>query len=125
MDSRVVIHLGWACAFAFVGLCAAVAYYNTHAPVPPAPAKTAQIACIEGSFVNLKPDPRKADLELQLAILKRVIEVKLADRAAAEKAAVDAERKRVLLAALANKTAEELAGLSKEQLEAEIAALSA
>ena len=39
----------------------------------------------QGSFVELKPDPRKADRELQLAILKHVIASNLADKAAAEK----------------------------------------
>jgi hypothetical protein len=79
----------------------------------------------EGSFVTLKPDPRKIDLELKLDILKRIIEVKLADKAAAEKAAQDAERKRKLLAALASKEEAELTGMTKEQLEAEIAKLGA
>lgn len=77
----------------------------------------------EESFVTLRPDPRKRDLELRLAILKRVIEVTLADRDAAAKAAENAERKRKLLAALASKEEAALAGMSKEEIEAEIARL--
>lgn len=77
----------------------------------------------EGSFVELKPDPRKGDLEVRLEILKHIIKVKLEDRAAAEKAAMDAERKRKLLNALNAKEEGELAGMSREQLEAEIAKL--
>lgn len=79
----------------------------------------------EGSFVSVTPDPRKAELELKLDILKRIIEVKLADKAAAEKAAENAERKRKLLAALASKEETELSGMTREQLEAEIAKLGA
>lgn len=77
----------------------------------------------EGSFVVLKPDPRKADLELHLDILKHVIDAKLSAKAAAEKAAENAERKRRLLAALESKQESELAGMSKEEIEAEIAKL--
>lgn len=77
----------------------------------------------EESFVTLKPDPRKADLELRLDIIKRVIEVKLAEKAAADKRAENAERKRKLLAALASKEEAGLASMTKEQIEAEIAAL--
>lgn len=79
----------------------------------------------EGSFVNLSPDPRKTDLELKLDILKHVIASKLADKATAEKAAENAERKRKLLHALASKEEAELSGMSKDQIEAEIAKLVA
>lgn len=77
----------------------------------------------EGSFVELKPDPRKAGLELRLEILKHVIAVKLEAKAASEKAAADAERKRKLLNALSRKEEGELEGMTKEQIEAEIAKL--
>lgn len=80
---------------------------------------------VEESFVTVKPDPRKTDLELQLDILKHVIEAKLTAKAAAEKAAENAERKRKLLAALAHKEEAELTGMSKDQIEAEIAKLDA
>lgn len=78
----------------------------------------------EGSFVELKPDPRKGDLETRLEILKHVIKVKLEDKAAAEKAAENAERKRKLLHALASKEEAELTGMTREQIEAEISKLS-
>lgn len=77
----------------------------------------------EGSFVTLRPDPRKDELALKLDVLKRVIEAKLADKAAAEKAAQTAERKRKLMAALNAKEEQNLVGMTKEQIEAEIAAL--
>src|SRR5262245_27964224 len=77
----------------------------------------------DGSFVDIKPDPRKGELELKLDILKRIIEVKKADKAAAEKRAENAEQKRRLLAALDSKKEAELAGMSKEQLEEAIAKL--
>lgn len=79
----------------------------------------------EGSFVEVKPDPRKADLELRLELLKHVIAVKLELKAEAEKAVANAERKRKLLGALAAKEESELVGLTKEQIEAEIAKLGA
>lgn len=78
----------------------------------------------EESFVELKPDPRKSTFELQLAILKHVIAAKLAIKAAAEKAAENAERKRKLLAALSSKEEAELVSMTKEQIEAEIAKLA-
>ena len=79
----------------------------------------------EGSFVNLKPDPRKTDLELRLDILKHVIQSKLDAKAVAEKAAENAERKRKLVSALASKEEAELVGMTKEQIEGEIAKLDA
>ncbi len=79
----------------------------------------------EGSFVTLKPDPRKIELELKLDILKHVIQAKLDAKAAAEKAAENAERKRKLLAALSHQEEAALAGMTKEQIEAEIAKLDA
>lgn len=79
----------------------------------------------EGSFVEIKPDPRKTDMELRLDILKHVIASKLADKAASEKAADNAERKRKLMAVLASKEEAELVGKSREEIEAEIAKLDA
>jgi hypothetical protein len=77
----------------------------------------------EGSFVDVRPDPRKVTLELQLDVLKHVIQAKLDAKAAAEKAAENAERKRKLLSALANKEEAELTNMTKEQIEQEIARL--
>lgn len=78
----------------------------------------------EGSFVNVTPDPRKTEQELRLDILKHVIASKLADKAAAEKSAENAERKRKLLAALSSKEEQELAGMTREQIEQEIAKIT-
>jgi hypothetical protein len=75
----------------------------------------------EGSFVSVIPDARKVDLELKLDILKHVIASKLADQAAAETRAANAERKRKLLAALDSKETAELQGMTREQIMAEIA----
>ena len=47
------------------------------------------------------------------------------DKAAAEKATQNAERKRKLLAALASKEEAELSGMTREQIEAEIAKVDA
>lgn len=77
----------------------------------------------EDSFVEVKPNPRKSELELSLDILKHVIASKLADKASAEKAAQTAERKRKLLAALDKREESDLSGMSREQIEAEIAKL--
>lgn len=78
---------------------------------------------VDGSFVEIKPDPRKTDLELRLDILKHVIEAKQAEKAAAEARAANAERKRKLLDALAAKDDQALAGMSREDIQAEIAKL--
>lgn len=77
----------------------------------------------EASFVESKPNPMKVELELKLDVVKRVIEARLAEKAAAEKAAERAERKRRLLSALAAKEDQELQGMSKADIEAAISAL--
>lgn len=77
----------------------------------------------EISFVDEKPDARKTELELQLEIVKHVIQSKKDAVARAEKAAATAERKRKLLNALASKEDQALEGMTREQIEAEIAAL--
>lgn len=79
----------------------------------------------EVSFVNVTPNPRRADLELRLDILKHVIAAKQAQATAAEKAAENAERKRKLLAALSAKEDATLTSMSREEIEAEIAKLAA
>jgi hypothetical protein len=70
-----------------------------------------------------KPDPQVANLTMKLDVLKRIIEVKEAEKDAAEKAAVNAERKRKLLAALTAKEEAALVGMSAAEIEAEIAKL--
>ncbi len=80
---------------------------------------------LEGeSFVEIKPDPRKIELELQLDILKHVIASKMADAAAAEKRAANVARQQKILAALANREDQELTAKSKEELLAELEQLS-
>lgn len=79
----------------------------------------------EGSFVNLKPDPRKTTLELKLEIVKHVIASKISDMEAAEKAAATKARKEQLLSALAHKQEQDLMGMSKEQIEKELEQLGA
>jgi hypothetical protein len=79
----------------------------------------------EGSFVNVNPDPRVAELELKLEVAKHVIASKQADAAAAQTAMENAERKRRLLSALASKQDAELMNMSREEIEAEIAKLAA
>jgi len=74
----------------------------------------------EFSFVDVKPDPRKDAISLQLEILRRVIEVKMAEAAAALEAARRAERKQKILAALEKVEGSELASKSKEELLAEL-----
>lgn len=75
----------------------------------------------EDSFVQVNPDPRKADLELSLEIVKHIIASKIAAAKTAETAAINAERKRKLYAALAQKEEAELTGMSRSDIEAEIA----
>lgn len=79
----------------------------------------------DGSFVKLTPDPRKAELEVRLEILKHIIAVKMADAEAARKAAETAERKQKLLQALANKQDAALGQMSEAEIRAEIEKLGA
>lgn len=79
----------------------------------------------EGSFVNVNPDPRVAELELKLEVAKHIIASKQADAATAQTAMENAERKRRLLSALASKQDAELMNMSREEIEAEIAKLTA
>lgn len=74
----------------------------------------------EFSFVEAKPDPRKEECELALAILKRVIEVKMAEAALAQEAARRAERKQKILEALEKLEGSELATKSRDELLAEL-----
>lgn len=79
----------------------------------------------EVSFVETRPNPRRAELDVMLEILKFVIADKIAAAEQAQKASENAERKRKLLAALSSKQEAELAGMSKEEIEAEIAKIAA
>lgn len=77
----------------------------------------------EGSFVNIAPDPRKSALELKLDILKHIIQSKLNDKAAAEKAKETADRKKKLLDALEKQQDGKLAALTEDEIKAELAKL--
>lgn len=77
----------------------------------------------EESFIEVKSDPRRTELELKLEIVKHVIASKIAAREIAEKRAATLARKAKLLDALAAKEDQALAGMSREEIEAEIAAL--
>lgn len=77
----------------------------------------------EESFVAVKPDPRKADLETKLEVVKHIIGVKLTEKAAAEKKAENAEKRRKLLDALASKEDQALATLSKDDILKQLAEL--
>lgn len=71
----------------------------------------------EDSFVESKPNPRKAELTLQLDILKHVINVKQAENAAK---VADTQRKtqiQQIEAALAEKQGDALKGMSAADLE--------
>lgn len=70
----------------------------------------------EESFVDLRPNPRKSDFELQLEILKHVIKDKLDEKEAAEKQVERANKRRILLEALESKENEELKSMSKEDI---------
>lgn len=63
------------------------------------------------------------DLDLKLAVLRRIVEVRLAEQAAKDNARERAERKRELYALIADKQKEELRGKSLEDLQALVNAL--
>lgn len=77
----------------------------------------------EGSFVKQEPNETKIELELQLDIVKHVIESKISDQISATKAVETRQRKEKLLSILASKEEDALKGMSKEEIEAEIAKL--
>lgn len=70
----------------------------------------------EDSFVNIKPDPRKGDLEKKLEIVKHVIAVKMQAESDAVKAKDRAEKRSKLLDALAAQEDKEFASMSKEDI---------
>ena len=77
----------------------------------------------EVSFVDTKPDPRKAKLELQFAIVKHIIDTKLAERDAAKNAAENAEQKQRLMAALSAKQDAALTAMSEDEIKERLAKL--
>lgn len=78
----------------------------------------------QDSFVELKPDPRKGILELQLEILKHIIASKVADQQAAQTRADKAEQRRILTEALAQKETAEVGAMSKEEILSKLAELN-
>jgi hypothetical protein len=79
----------------------------------------------EGSFVETTRTAAHTRLEMALEVIKRVIEVKLADEAAAKKAATDKKEREKLLEILAEKQDGKLSDLSEKELKRRIAALGA
>jgi len=77
----------------------------------------------EDSFVEMKPDPRKAHFELQLEILKHVIASKIADANAAQARFAKAEERQKLIAALSAKEGEEIGAMSMEEIKSKLKAL--
>jgi len=73
----------------------------------------------ETSFVSKKPS-KSARLELKFNIVKHIIDVKLAEREAAEQRQVNEERKRRIQEAIANKEDENLQGMSLDELKKEL-----
>ena len=68
------------------------------------------------SFVDVKPDPRKDILTLQLEIQKRIIEVKMAEAEAAKAAALKAAQKQKALEALEKLDSKDMDSKSREEL---------
>lgn len=77
---------------------------------------TALKSVTEESFVQIKPDPRKADLETSLEIVKHIIAVKLKAQEDTKLAMERAEKRRKLIEALGAKEGEELQKMSKEDI---------
>lgn len=79
----------------------------------------------EFSLVETKPNERKEELELQLEIVKHVIESKKKDIEAAQTRAETQEKRKKLLGILADKKDEAYKNMTPEQIEAELAKLGA
>jgi hypothetical protein len=77
----------------------------------------------EVSFVEARPDPAKALLQLKLDVLKRVIEIKQAENAAKIQAAAKAAERARLRDLIARKKDEALESQDLSALEAQLAAL--
>jgi hypothetical protein len=77
----------------------------------------------EESFVEVRRTSQHERLETALEIVKHVIEIKLADEAAAKRRAENKQEKEKLLAILAEKQDGKLSELSEKELRRRIAAL--
>ncbi len=86
-------------------------------------AATAYETSTEASFVDAKPQDGSAELSLKFDLVKRVIEVKLADERAAKTRAENKAEKEKLLKILAEKQDGKLSELSEKELQRRIAAL--
>ncbi|PZR92020.1 MAG: hypothetical protein DI537_14435 [Stutzerimonas stutzeri] len=75
------------------------------------------------SFVQTKPDPRKADLTAKLEVVKHIIGVKLKEQEEAANKAATAEKRRKLVEALAAKDEEAITKLSREDILKQLAEL--
>lgn len=75
------------------------------------------------SFVQTKPDPRKAELTAKLEVVKHVIAVKLKEQDEAAGRAERAEKRRKLVEALAAQEDKALASMSREDILKELAAI--
>ena len=81
-------------------------------------------AASEESFVETKRTPAHEKLEVALEIVKRVINVKLAEEAAAKKSAENRAERDKLLKILAEKQDGKLSALSEEEIRQRIEKLS-
>ena len=77
----------------------------------------------EESFVSVKPDPRKKELEGKLEILKHVIAVKVKEQEDAKNASERAQKRKKLVEALASKEDEALTKMSKDEILKQLAEL--
>lgn len=77
----------------------------------------------ETSFVEVKPDPRKAVLASKLEVVKHIITVRMTEKAEAVAAAEKAETKRKLLAALDAKRDQKMQEMTEDQIRAALASL--
>ncbi len=77
----------------------------------------------EESFVSTTKTPAHTRLEMTLEVIKRVIEVKLADEAAAKRRAENKAEREKLLQILAEKQDGKLSALSEKELKKRIAEL--
>ena len=79
----------------------------------------------EESFVEKPiPDPEKTLVELKFELVKRVIEIKVAERDKRKKAAERKEKKEKILSIIADKQDESLKGTSLEDLQKMLAEVS-
>ena len=70
----------------------------------------------ESSLVKTSPDPRVADLEVKLEIVKHIIAAKQAEDADQVRRAAQRNERRRLVEALADKENDEIKNLSKEEI---------